>query len=274
MNDNGIGKGMSNLDNTVLDNTVSEQDLNLLSQYLDGELAPALSRDLESRLHSEVRLQAGLVRMQELNQRLRDALAERDQIPEAVTSLLELATPENDGEMSGASVLKFPGRAPDAPVATASRSPWMYAVAASFVGAIALSLVTDLGGKGGPSRLPGNDTLVTAALDSVPSGDGWAALDDGREIQPVLSFPHEDGRWCREYLLRGGASNWRAVACRGDGGWSTQAAGLESFLEGADAYRPAGASDSAPVASFISQHAGDIALGRSAEMALINSGWN
>lgn len=269
MNTNGMGKGM----NTGLGNTLSEQDLDQLSQYLDGELSPALSRALESRLHNEVTLQAGLVRMQELNHRLRDALAERDQIPECVSSLLETVAPDNDVDAGTARVLSFPGRAHAAPVAAAGKSPWMYAVAASFVGAIALSLVTDLGGKGGPNRLPGNDTMVTAALDSVPSGDGWAALEDGREIQPVLSFPHEDGRWCREYLLRGGASDWRAVACREDQGWSTQAAGLESFLEGADAYRPAGASDSAPVASFISQHAGDIALGRDAEMALINRHW-
>jgi len=259
---------------TGLDNTLSEQDLELLSQYLDGELAPALSRTLESRLHNEVLLQAGLVRMQELNHRLKDALAEQDQIPESISALLESNASENDVHVGTASVLSFPGRPQTAPAATATRPAWMYAVAASFVGAIALTLVADLGGKGTQSQLPGNDAMVTAALDSVPSGDGWAVLEDGREIQPVLSFPHEDGRWCREYLLRGGSSDWRAVACREDQGWATQAAGLESFLEGADAYRPAGASDSAPVASFISQHAGDIALGRDAENALINSRWN
>lgn len=258
---------------TEMEEVLSDQDIELLSQYLDAELAPALSRALEARLHSEVALQAGLLRMQELNQRLRDALAERDTIPQAVEALLQ-DTPAQDGTeraaFSGATVLAFPRRTP-AP-AVAAKPVWMSAVAASFVGAIALSLVADLG-QSPQSRLPGNDGLVTAALDELPSGDGWAELSDGREIQPVLSFPHEDGRWCREYLLRGGESDWRAVACREQDSWVTQAAGLESYLDPADAYRPAGASDSAPVASFIGQHAGDIALGRDDESALIDRNW-
>ncbi|MFT4769508.1 MAG: hypothetical protein ACI8RN_002653 [Glaciecola sp.] len=252
-----------------MNQVLSDQDIELLSQYLDGELAPVLSRELETRLHSEVALQAGLLRMQELNQRLRDALAERDYIPEAVKSLLQEPTADVDA-LPSATVLAFPGHT-QAPAASAT-PVWMYTLAASFVGAIALTLLTDLG-QSPQNSLPGNDALVTAALDELPSGDGWAALKDGRKIQPVLSFPHEDGRWCREYLLRGGDSDWRAVACREQDNWITQAAGLESYLEPTDAYRPAGANDSAPVASFISQHAGDIALGRDAESALINSRW-
>ncbi|WOJ93657.1 hypothetical protein R0135_00470 [Congregibacter variabilis] len=260
-----------------MEQILSDQDIELLSQYLDGELAPTLSRALEARLHNEAALQSGLLRMQELNQRLRDALAEHDAIPQAVQALLH-DTSAVDGTDSGvafgATVLAFPGRTPAPAVAAkvAAKPVWMYALAASFVGAIALSLVTDLS-QSPQSRLPGNDGLVTAALDELPSGNGWAELSDGREIQPVLSFPHEDGRWCREYLLRGGESDWRAVACKEQSSWVTQAAGLESYLDPSDTYRPAGASDSAPVASFISQHAGDIALGRDDEIALIDRNW-
>ncbi|MDP5053495.1 MAG: zf-HC2 domain-containing protein [Congregibacter sp.] len=258
-----------------IEQALSEQDLELLSQYLDGELTPSLARRLEARLHHEAPLQTGLLRMQELNQRLRDALAELDQVPLAVEALLRESKAEatNDLSMPSANnVVNFPLPGRSQTTARAARPMWMYAVAASVVGAIALSLVTDLT-QTPDNQLPGNDGLVTAALDDLPSGDGWAQLNDGREIQPVLSFPHVDGRWCREYLLRGGDADWRAVACREDGNWVTQAAGLESFLEAADAYRPAGASDSAPVASFISQHAGDIALGRKAESALIERSW-
>lgn len=252
---------------------LNDQDIELLSQYLDGELAPSLSRTLETRLHSEVELQAALVRMQELNQRLRDALSERDDVPETVHALLQDNSSEAlpDCENNSATVLAFPGQTQ--PPTTARQKPvWIYALAASFVGAIALTMVP--GPDTSPqNRLPGNDSLVTAALDHLPSGDGWSSLKDGREIQPVLSFPHEDGRWCREYLLRGGESDWRAVACRENSRWVTQAAGLESYLETADSYRAAGANDSAPVESFISQHAGDIALGRETESALIKSNW-
>lgn len=252
---------------------LSDQDIELLSQYLDGELEPPLSRALEVRLRTESALQEGLLKMQELNQRLRDSLAAHDTVPTAVESLLQQTVTTGGAALEtspGATVLPFPGSAPAA--AATARPVWMYAVAASFVGAIALGLVTDLG-QSPQNRLPGNDSLVTAALDTLSSGDGWAELSDGREIQPVLSFPHEDGRWCREYLLRGGESDWRAVACREQDSWVTQAAGLESYLDSTDAYRPAGASDSAPVASFISQHAGDIALGREAESDLIKRHW-
>ncbi len=260
-----------------MNQALTEQDIELLSQYLDGELSPELSRALEARLHAESALQSGLVRMQELNQRLRDTLAEHDQVPEAVEALLSGAAQGDDASparpVESATVLAFPGRGAHTGGATSTKPFWMYAVAASFVGAIALSLISNNGNQGPGSGLPGNDGFVTAALDSVPSGDGWTSLQDGREIQPVLSFPHQDGRWCREYLLRGGKSDWRAVACRDGNRWVTQAAGLESYLEAADAYRPAGAADSAPVASFIIQNAGDIALGREAETAMINRNW-
>ena len=121
--------------------------------------------------------------------------------------------------------------------------------------------------------LPGNDRIVSATLDTQPSGADWVELGDGRELRTVLTFPHEDGRWCREYLLRGGNADWRAVACRADDRWVTQAAGLESFLDSADAYRAAGAEDSEPVAVFINQHAADIALGAAQEQALMKDGW-
>jgi hypothetical protein len=263
---------------------LSDQDMALLSQYLDGELSPTEYRELETRLQSESALQSVLLRMQALNHRLRDALATNQAVPASITALLDAAvtasqpaseTADQSGEdrgsrgsNSGATILQFPGRSGSA---GASETPrWAYALAASFVGAIALALVL-APGTTPENRLPGNDVLVAAALDSLPSGNDWSPLNDGREIQPVLTFPHQDGRWCREYLLRGGASDWRAVSCREDGQWVTQAAGLESYLESSDAYQPAGAADSAPVAVFISQHAADIALGRKDEAALIAS---
>jgi hypothetical protein len=119
------------------------------------------------------------------------------------------------------------------------------------------------------SQLPGNDRLVDAALDQLPSGRGWSTLADGRELQPVLTFPHREGNWCREYLLRGD-DNWRAVACHDGSRWVTQAAGLESFMDSGAAYRPAGAADAAPVAVFIDQNAADIALDAQAEAQLLS----
>lgn len=267
---------------------LSEQDLQLLSQYLDGELSPIRSQALETRLKSESSLQAVLQNMRRLDEQLREVFAENPSIPSGVAALLSTSGLSNSSAVSesssgdaaadpignatdkGATILQFPRRAQES--ADSDKPRWAYALAASFVGAIALAFLTNLD-RTPENGLPGSDSRVASALDQLPSGNDWASLGDGREIQPVLTFPHQDGRWCREYLLRGGASDWRAVSCREDGQWVTQAAGLESYLEPADAYRPAGAADSAPVAVFISQHAADIALGGEAEAALINGGW-
>lgn len=242
---------------------VTDTDIELLSQYLDGELPAADSRALEARLHTDSELQTTMLRMQELNQQLRDSFAEHASVPTAVSQLLE-----DEAQESGATVLRFPSRKAET---SEPNRRWPYAIAASFAAVMAISMMGDYGPS--VASLPGNDALVSAALDTQQSGAEWATLRDGRELQTVLTFPHEDGRWCREYLLKS-ESDWRAVACREDGEWVTQAAGLESFLESADAYRPAGANDSAPVAVFISQHAADIALGWEAEEALISKGWD
>jgi hypothetical protein len=243
---------------------LTDTDIELLSQYIDGELEAPEARRLEERLSAEPALQIALVHFEELNQRLRDALTEHATIPEAVTKLLENPVQTNPG--GAGKVLPFPQG--QGPRREARSFGWPAALAASLVAAVALGLLVSTQDAGQPG-LPGNDARVAGALDRQPSGGGWTALGDGRELQAVLTFPHQDGRWCREYLLRGGDADWRAVACRDDNTWVTQAAGLESFLDAESAYRPAGAGDAAAVAVFINQNAADIALGRSDEQALL-----
>ena len=249
--------------------TISDEDLALLSQYLDGELAPVDSRRLEARLGTEESLRSSLVRLQELNHRLRDSLSERDSVPEKVHALFESPEPIAVPETERGKVLRFPGQ--ERRRKTDRDGRWPLALAASLVMAVAVGLFVS-SQRSIESGLPGNDSLVSTALDHQASGSGWADLGDGRELQPVLTFPHRDGRWCREYLLRGGEADWRAVACREGSRWVTQAAGLESYLDVSNNYVPAGSGDAEPVAVFISQHAADIALGLDAETALLR-GW-
>lgn len=248
---------------------MSDADVALLSQYLDGELEPEASRQLEARLAAEGDLRSALVRLQELNQRLRDMLAEQSSIPAGVEALLERSEADRvDALSESGNVLRFPGQ--ERRRKTDRDGRWPLALAASVVLAIAAGLILD-NANTPESTLPGNDRIVSAALDRQTSGSGWSDLGDGRELQPILTFPHQDGRWCREYLLRGGDADWRAVACRADDRWVTQAAGLESYLDSGNAYVPAGAGDAEPVAVFISQHAADIALGLDDESALLSS---
>ncbi|MEM6302761.1 MAG: hypothetical protein AAF749_13540 [Pseudomonadota bacterium] len=248
---------------------LSDTDAELVSQYIDGELPASESRVLEARLHEDAELRLAMVKMQECNNLVRDVLASSDSIPAAVTQLLDdRREPLN---VHSADVLPFPSAPATSTTTQAPR--WVYALAASVLAAVgAVSINNAL--QPSESRLPGNDAIVSAALDTVPSGYEWHTLEDGREFQGVLTFPHENGSWCREYLLRSQDADWRAVACLQGNAWSTQAAGLESYLETSNAYRPAGATDTAPVAVFISQHAAGIALDGSDEAALIASQWD
>lgn len=253
------------------------QDLKLLSRYLDGELPAAQARGLESRLHAERNLQRTLVRLQELNQRLRDALSEQAQVPETIRRQLSSGADRDKRRAPPphtSNVLPFPGNS--ARETKRPNTTWPLAIAAGLLAVVAPVLVMNTGlfpvSASQPS-LPGNDRIVSSALERERSGIDWIALSDGRELRTVLTFPHVDGRWCREYLLRGD-KDWRAVACRDGQRWVTQAAGLESYLDHVGAYAPAGAGDAEPVAVFISHHAADIALGPDEEQRLIHSGWS
>jgi hypothetical protein len=247
--------------------TVNDRDLELLSQWLDGELNEVDSHRLRQRIAAEVELREAWEAMTDLNSTLREALVARAAVPAAISDRLA-ADPQLVGD---GKVVTFPGRNATAPKAPRTRR-WPAAIAASLTAAVAIALVSQQPSQS-PTGLPGNDALVSASLDTLTSASGWSELEDGRQLQPVLSFAHRDGTWCREYLLRSDESDWRAVACREDGRWVTQAAGLESYLDSTNAYRPAGAADSAPVSVFISEYAAGVALGRDGEQALITGGW-
>jgi anti-sigma factor RsiW len=251
---------------------LTEQDLEQLSQYVDGELPAAERTHLERRLAGEPELAGQLQAMRNLNTTLRSVMLDRSVVPD---DILESIARESAAEQPGgrqattAKVLAFPAPAPAA--APTRARYWPVAAAASVLAAVAVVLMSN--GPAQQSGLPGNDRIVSTALDSLPSGDSWTELNDGRELRPVLTFAHRDGTWCREFLLRGGEQDVRAVACREAERWVTQAAGYESYLDSTNAYRPAGASDSAPVSVFISENATGIALGRDEESTLIREGW-
>lgn len=236
--------------------TLTERDHELLSQYLDDELAPAARGELETRLAEEPPLARTLERLHHLNREITDAYgsAASDTVPANVAALVG----------GGDKVRPLRRR-------LLPRAVWPSALAASLVVAMALVLVT---GQNGDQHVTGDDPLLARALESEPSrANGWTQLGDRRQLRPVLTFPDRSGTWCREFLLRDGARGWRGVACRESGAWELQVVARESFLASDDAYRPAGTAASDDVAGFITRNAADIALGRDAERELINSGW-
>lgn len=229
---------------------MNEQDYQLLSQYLDGELSPVAARQLEQRLQSEPDLQATLTDMGELDSRVKQAFAHTDKAPQYVEAMLRPAS----------NVVALPQRK--------QRSAWQYAVAASLVAAAGVLLAP----QWQQSSLTG--PTLAAILESTPSmSDGWKTLANGSEVRPVLSFSSVEGNWCREYLLSVSGEGKRGVACRESGQWNTRVIANTELPGSASEFRPAGAGDADAVASFLAQHAEGIALSAAEEQTVIESNW-
>ena len=67
---------------------MNEQDYQLLSQYLDGELNEIAARQLEQRLQAEPLLQTTLNEMGRLDSRVKQAFAGTDKAPEQVVAMV------------------------------------------------------------------------------------------------------------------------------------------------------------------------------------------
>lgn len=242
---------------------MNDRDFELLSAYIDGELEPAKAAILASRLAQEPELRARLAEMRELQSRLQDAATalEGTPVPAHITELLQ---PQPGGIRALPHRLaRFRGNLRQG-----------FAVAASLAVAAGILLASPQwqGGNDG-----GNDkALLTAALETLPSrAAGWDTLEDGRRLRAVLSFPGQEGSWCREYILAADAGAIRGVACRDSGSWATRIAVPQTILPGGEeeAYRPASAGDSGDIARFIDQHAVGDVIGAKREAGLIARSW-
>ena len=231
---------------------VTEQDFQLLSQYLDGELSPPEAGQLQQRLSAEPGLQTCLAELQTLQSTLQNTYhaAAADSVPQRITSLLQ---------DSPARIVPLPHR---------RVANWGFAMAASLFVAVA---ATQLARQ---DQQPGMDSALSIALDNSPSrGSGWETLSDGRHVRPVLSFQGTSGAWCREYLLTDGTADWHGVACREGGTWTTAVLADTKITDSTAQYRPAGAGDSDAVSAFIDLNAADIPLDARQEAELIARTW-
>ena len=236
---------------------MTEQEFELLSQYLDGELAAQAAQTLRKRLLAEPELRASFERMKEINDSVRDAfnVPGADTVPACALEALQGAETRTNKPSQ------------------VNRTGWGLAVAASLVAAAGLLLTTpDWNQQPGDS--PAADTLLAAALEYTPSrSDGWDTLADGRQIRSLLSFPNTRGGWCREYLMSGENGTWRGVACRNEGQWTTEVLNVEVISGSASEYRPAGAAKTVEINTFIATHSSGIALSLQAEADLIARKW-
>lgn len=230
---------------------MNEQDYELLSSYADNELDDVTAQRLQTRLASEPELRATLERIQELNSHLQGTFSHTNTVPHDVAAMVQPAAD---------TVVPFKRRQ--------QRPAWQYAVAASLVAAAGLMLA--------PSW---DDTAVqaptlAAVLETTPSmAADWIALEDGREIRPVLSFYSVNEQWCREYIVSFEGAGERGVACRAQGNWEVQVAAAAQLPGSHAEFRPAGAGDADAVADYLAEQAAEIALSAEQEQAIIEAAW-
>ena len=234
------------------------QDDELLSQYLDGELTGPARLALRKRLLAEPQLRARFDRLQAVNEQVKKAFDVpcADRVPAPVVQLLKGATTRPD--------TAGPGRR--------HYSSRRLALAAALVVAAGLLLTADWR----QPAAPGADAMLAGVLERAASrAQGWDVLADGRQVRVLLSFPGKSGNWCREYLVSELRDTRHGVACRRGGQWHTAVLDAAQPLPANDSenYRPAGSDSADAVASYINEHAADIALSLQEEARLIARQW-
>ena len=160
---------------------ITEQDYELLSQYLDRELPPAMQEQLERRLAAEPQLQAVLGRLQALQSQLQASYGQLagGPVPERTLALLQGA-PAQAAQQPQAQVIQLPRK---------RNMNWGFALAASLVVAASATLVSQWEQ---PSVQPGADALLAVALENTPSrGNGWETLSDGRTVETGPELPEQ-----------------------------------------------------------------------------------
>lgn len=234
----------------------SDKDNELLSRYLDGELDSGQSLELKRRLLAEPALRANLDRMQRVTTRVQNAFSQAgvDNVSQDTRQLLEQTR-----------------------VSGPQRRPFLsYAVAATIAVAAGVVMVPKWGAESSlnPQATRTMDTLLSQTLESTPSlSDGWAQLDDGRAVRPILSFQTHSGTWCREFLVQHDSNAERGVACRSDEQWSIEVLAATEVPGSANDYRPAGSGEQESVSQYIDEQAAGIALDKEEEARLIAKRW-
>ena len=240
----------------------SDTNNELLSRYLDGELDSGQSLELKRRLLAEPELRAHLGRLQRVTTRVQSVFNQPgvDSVPQTTRELLEETTVSHPAWAQGS-----------------QRRPFLsYAVAATIAVAAGVVMVPKWGTESplNPQSTGMLDVQLSQTLESTPSlSDGWAQLDDGRAVRPILSFQTHSGTWCREFLLQHDSSAERGIACRSDDEWSIEILAATAVPGSTNEYRPAGSGAQETVSQYIAEQAAGIALNKEEEARLIATQW-
>jgi hypothetical protein len=239
---------------------MSEDQLENLSRYLDGDLEESERQQLEALLEQDSELRHQMKELSAADALMRRAIngLAADDVPAHITALVNRSLHEV--------------RLEDQPLARETKWPLALAastlVLVSFLAGQRLPLTSDLG-----SSAAMETALNTTLEGSASMHEGWVNLGNDAQIRPTLSFASTAGNWCREYLMRKPGGQWQGVACRIDGNWQV---GLliatEAERATGDGYLPASTNGSEIFSSY-TESLGGSPVGAVAENELISSGW-
>lgn len=243
----------------------------MLSAYIDNELAPNEMNRVRNALAQDKVLAARLRRLEESDALIAAAYSaiDNEPMPEGVMALLEGAAPKPPA--ADHTVIAFPGRRPRAP------RHWAAPLAASVALAIGVVVGMQVGsGTTQPGVMLAGDVHSKSALHDVlmrtPSGKTAKLAQTNVTVTPILSFEAKDGRFCREFSVDGASEGRRALACMRDGHWRVEIAVASAQLD-KGGYVTATSGLAAQFDSVIEEVMASDAFDESVERQLIEIGW-
>lgn len=251
----------------------------MLSAYIDGELAPQEMERVREAIAADELLAARLRQFRRVDRLLTEfsSAIDAQPVPPAVLALLNPPVADADAAESAA---------PRAVVLPLTRRPLhrgagALALAAGLVLAVAIVLQFNArdGAQTGFEELVRTGAVVPSsplhhALEDVRSDETYAlASGAGLEITPVLSFVSTAQEYCREFRVEAAARAARGVACRRDDRWETlKVAAAEA--RGSDAhYATATAEMDEDFDAFVDGLVADAPLDADAEARALQGGW-
>lgn len=256
----------------MTDTTDKRTDDELLSAYIDGELAEHEADVLSARLAEDPSLMQRFEALRATDDAVREVYKAIDAtpMPAAVLGLFESPQPKAKADNVVAFPARFIERFFEAPVAIAAS----VALMAGFLGATLLR--QDVSPTGASDALVAgpvaNDTALHGLLESTPSGELRDVAGGAGEV--LLTFEDRNGDWCRQLRVSQAERSLHGVACRRGAAWQ-----LETIAIG-DAGTPegqlgtaAGAVPEAVDAAVDALIGPGVSIEPENENAIISTGW-
>ncbi|MEM9494535.1 MAG: hypothetical protein AAGA09_00920 [Pseudomonadota bacterium] len=233
-------------------------DDDVLSTYLDGELAEADMLAVEKAVAADPAVRARLDRLRRVDAALGAALRlDTISTPDRVKDMLRAPASAGRANEDANSVPVRGGDVVRFPTFFRMRTALPMAAAASL--ALVAGYVAGLMQPSSPPA-PGfaiagvvNDAHpLFSALETTPSGETVAVKGAvGEIVRLLLTYRTNEGALCREFDIGDAERSLRSVACRGADAWEIKIAAAAGGITSAQAYETASAGDVSFIADYV-----------------------